>query len=299
MFNYITIAPNDLYTEIYDIIVDEELLMANIKHRDDIEKIITKAIRRNKNIKLSKNVETSEELLENAVKDIYTDNLKQYYSEGDNIHFDTFAVYGDMNYYYEIMYCENHYHNPQITENDDISNKLSNQYANILNPEKIPIYGNIIIIKNKFIDNKVVNDEIKLDDVANILIHFYYHKGVMINENGELTEITFSGNKPEELIGYKFEPIETKLIVEMLGIKIFGHIEKSDKVNATASAIFNTEIKGKVFLCTSCPIVHTVYWNITKEAVELMYKLIKKNVKLGDYNEDVRNPYFALKLLDA
>jgi len=288
MLNFIKINPNNIYKEIYEIIVDEELLMTRMKDADDIEKIIKNVIKNSKNIQVSEDYNNKDELLSAGISYISENTFNKDYQ------YDTIGVYGDLSEYYELVYCENFGYDIKTIEDKSVNNANTNEFATILNPEKTLIAGNIIIIKNKLINNKIENVSITKNDIANILIKHYYHTGVLICDDDSLHELTFTGSKPQDVIGSNFKLMEKE--IECFGMKLLGYNEPNNNINKMASKIFRKELKGKLFITVLCPKIESIYWNISKEAIKIIYNLIENNKQIDNFNDDVHNPFFAMQV---
>jgi hypothetical protein len=295
LYNYCLIKKNKLYEELYEILEEDELVMDNYNHSETIKYKIKKLVTSylNDKIKLSNGYTTNEESFENLMLEITQntdDNLD------DNLQGNTLLTYADENSMYEIVFMED-----LITEKTETE---LNQIASISNIELAPIYGNIAIVKTCYEKGKMVSGTIYEEDIVNLIINNFYHKGVMINTDGTTKEIEFTGDNPNLIIGGNFK--QTKPL-QLFGLTLVGYNEQGTELNEKATKIFGDEIKGRFYITTLCPITNKRFWGLTNEILQNLLKLInylngnseekEKINKMDKELEDnkLMNPFFLIK----
>jgi hypothetical protein len=173
-----------------------------------------------------------------------------------------------------------------------------NQLATISNIDLEPILNDSAIVKTGYSDGNPVCESITIDDICEIMINNFYHKGILIDEDGNIKELTYSGDNPTIILGNKFQKCDSG---DVLGLLILPWVEKSEKVNLLASKILGIEIKGRVFLMTFSPITNKRHWNLSKEVIENIIKILDdkdKKVKIYDVIDKENkqsNPFYLIK----
>jgi hypothetical protein len=285
-YNFCLINKNKIYEEIYEMIDDEELSMSR---QDDTDKIIyqiNKIIKKAKYINIIKEGNTSNELLEEIMNSLINENSQE--TQGN-----TLLLHANDDYYYETIYLENLI-NPDQKE-DDV-----NQLVTISNIELEPITMDAVIVKTGYIDGNPVCKLITMDDIGEIIINNFYHTGIIINEDGSLLELKYSGDNPTLIIGNKFQKGDYG---DVLGITMLPWIEPSEKENKVASKLLGMEIKGRIFLMTFCPITNKKHWSLTKQTVENILKILDDKEKTKKLYEEIdkqskqTNPFYLIKKL--
>jgi len=294
--NYCLIKKNKLYEDLYEILEDEELIMDNVNHKEKIKYKIEQLTKLyfNDKIKISKNFNSSTESLEDLMIEI-ADNIENE-EKKNNLQGNTLLMYADNDAMYEIVFMEE-----VGIENLDLE---LNQMASISNIELAPIYGNIAIIKTLYNNNQLVNSQITNEDVENLIMYNFYHKGVMINSDEKMFELEFSGDNPNIIIGGKFKQLAP---FQMFGLMLVGYNEEGQELNKLATKIFGSEIKGRFYLTTMCPITNKRFWNLDIQILNNIIKLInysmgtieeKKQIENinNELSEDkLKNPFFLIK----
>jgi hypothetical protein len=290
--NYCLIKKNKLYEDLYEILEEEELIMDNPDHRETIKykiRTLAKSYLKNK-ISISNTFSTSNESLEDLMVEI-TGN-----TEDDSLQGNTLLMYADNESMYEVVFMEQ----LGITNYDADLNQL----ASITNIELAPIYGNVAIVKTSYIDGKLKNVIITEEDIINLITNNFYHSGVMINSDSSTTELEFSGDNPNIMIGGNFKQLAP---FQMFGLTLVGYNEQGTEINKLASKLHGSEIKGRFYVSVLCPITNNRFWGINLNIIESLIKLLnfsegtpeeKKiieqlNNELAD--DKLKNPFFLIK----
>lgn len=290
--NYCLIKKNKLYEDLYEILEEEELIMDNPNHKDSIKykiRMLAKSYFKNK-ISISNAFSTSNESLEDLMVEI-TGN-----SEDDSLQGNTLLMFADNESMYEVVFMEQV---GVVNSDTDL-----NQLASISNIELAPIYGNVAVVKTSYIDGKLKNVTITEEDVINLITNNFYHGGVMMNCDGTTTELEFSGDNPNIMIGGNFKQLAP---FQMFGLTLVGYNEQGTEINNLASKLYGNEIKGRFYVAILCPITNNRFWGIDLNIVENLIKLIKfsegtaeekeiiekLNNELSD--DKLKNPFFLIK----
>lgn len=288
--NYCLVKKNKVYEDLYEILENEDLIMDNPDHKTEIKYKIETLVRSylNNKIKISNTFETSEQVLEELMLEITNDSEDE---QGN-----TLLMYANSNYMYEVVFMEK----LGIERNDD----ELNQFSSISNIELSPIYGNSAIIKSSYDAGKLKQAIIKIEDVIDLFTNNFYHKGVMINTNGSIVELEFTGENPNLVIGGNFKMLSP---LSLFGLSFVGFSEKGDLKNELASKIYGNEINGRLYLAVLCPITNKKFWSIDVEFIKNLIKLLdfcsgtleqKKLVEEleKELNDDkLKNPFFLIK----
>ena len=161
-----------------------------------------------------------------------------------------------------------------------------------------PIYGDCAIIKTGFKNNQTIPKKISIDDIVNIFINNFYHKGVMIDTDGKTTELIYSGETPHQVIGSKFERYGE---IKVLGLVMVPWIEKSNIVNSIGTKILESEMKGRIFLTVLSPISFKRYWGISIQCLNNILSILDNKEKVNKINDEIIesnftiNPFFLIK----
>ena len=290
--NYCLVKKNKLYEDLYEILEESELIMDNPNHKDSIKyKIKTLAVSYlNNKISISNNFSTSNESLEDLMVEI-TGN-----SVDESLQGNTLLMFADSESMYEVVFMEQ----VGITKSDDDLNQL----ASISNIELAPIYGNVAIVKSSYFDGKLTNGLIKEEDIINLITNNFYHNGVMINCDSSTTELEFAGDNPNIVIGGNFKQLAP---FQMFGLTLVGYNEQGMEINNLASKLYGSEIKGRFYVTSLCPITNNRFWGINLDIIQNLIKLInfsegtveeklvidKINNELSD--DKLKNPFFLIK----
>jgi hypothetical protein len=289
--NYCELKKNNIYREIYDELLDEELNMNNPSHNDKIKHWIEKKINSSDYVVLSNIFTNKENLLEDLILKISHD------ANNPNIQGNTILMYANDNSMYELFYME------------DLTKKISdselNEFCSITNIFLQPVYWTCGVLKSNY-DNgkKIYLDTVTKSDIAKLFIQNFYHQGVMINPDGTIIEIEFTGENPLQMIGNNF--VMTNKI-DLFGFNIVPWIEKTNnsqehtQLNETVSKLFGYEIYGRVFMCIVCPNTNKKFWDITKMTIKNILKIIDNNEIREKIQKDIEqsdinaNPFYFIK----
>jgi hypothetical protein len=284
--SYCELKKNKIYAEIYDELLDEELNMNNQEHNDKIKIYIEKKINTSDFVKIHDNFEKSEDMIEDLILKISSETNNR------NIQGNTLTIYADENSFYELFYMEDL--TKSINEDD------LNEYGSLTNIFLQPVCWTCGIFKSSYDENgKIFLDSIKKSDVSKLFILNFYHTGVIINTDGSMIELEFTGEDPFKIIGNNYVQSET---IDLFGFSIICWVEnKSSEYNKTASKIIGSETNGKVFLALVCPNTNKKFWNITKKTIKNILNImennelsnkIQKEIELAEIN---KNPFQSIK----
>lgn len=286
-FNYCFVSKNNLYDEIREMIEEEELSMSRFDDTDEIIYQIKKIVLGAKYLKIKYSEEPdSNKLIEQIMMDITEEN------QSNEMQGNTLLLHSNDSYYYEVIYLEN-----MINHDRDI-NEI-NELATISNIETEPILKDCAIVKTGYLDGKPVCKEITREDIFEIVVNNFYHVGLLINEDGTMKEIKYSGDNPLLIIGNTFVKGD---IGDILGITVLPWVEsKGTKENIVASKLLCTNVKGRVFLMTFCPITNKKHWNITQQIAEDILKILDSPEKTKQIYDEIEkekknvNPFYLIK----
>ncbi len=286
-FNYCFVRKNKIYDEIREMIEEEELSMSKFDDTDEIIYQIKRIVLGANYLKIKYSEEPdSNKLLEQIMMDITEEN------QLPEMQGNTLLVHANDNYYYEVIYLEN-----MVNLDRDIAD--INELATISNIETEPILKDCAIIKTGYLDGKPVCKEITREDIFEIVVNNFYHTGLLINEDGSMKEIKYSGDNPLLIIGNTFVKGE---IGDVLGITMLPWIEpKGTKENKVASKILGMEVKGRVFIMTFCPITNKKNWNFTQQIAEDVLKILDNPEKTKQIYAEIEkanknfNPFYLIK----
>jgi hypothetical protein len=280
--NFIHIPANKFYKDVQEMIEDEEISFYNKNNWDKIKYNIEKIVKKS-NFTIS-NLYEKNLLLENIIDKIINNPKNDA---------NTMLLYADDDNMYEIIYEYNNSKREIKQVYDD-----TNELGSISNINLEVIYNDACIIKTNYSDGILKNSIINNDDLLEIINNIFFHIGVIISEDGDMIEITYTSELPNYIIGDEFIKYKT---FDILNLNLLLYVEKSNKINITANKIFGEEIKGRVFITLLCPISNTRIWNIKKITIENILKIINDNKKYDDTinemekDEKIKNPFFFIK----
>ena len=298
-FSYCLIKKNCLYQTLYVYIEKQKLNMYNPKHYDLIKDHIKKFLDETEYITVSEKFGATDTLFEHLLSSIITDNNASLSSTNKedivdvNNQGNTMLAYGDSKKAYEIVY--NEFFNGENTEN---LASVINEFGAITNIDMVPIYGSCGLLKTVYNSP----DGLKLstvtkNDIYELIINTFYHSGVLINADGTMTELVFSGEDPCYMIGSAFKLSET---IQLLGLSWAIFVEKDGKIdNVIVSEFMSKPIKGRAFITVLCPITNKKFINITLNEFKDILELLKDQTKIDsinkDYTENINsNPFFLI-----
>ncbi len=280
--NYIHIPCNKFYKDVQDMIEDEEISFYNINDWYKIKYNIERIIKKN-NFTVSETCDVNL-LMENIIEKI----MKDLKSDGNTI-----LLYADDDNMYELIYINNYIKREFDQVYDD-----TNEFASISNINLEVIYNDACIIKTSYKDGNLKNCIINNDDLLEIINNIFFHTGVLISEDETITEVTYTSERPNNIIGDEFVKYNT---FDLVGLKVLLYIEKSDKINNIVSKLIGEEIKGRVFITLLCPISNDRIWNIKKSSIENILKILNDEKRYNtisteiDKDERIKNPFFFIK----
>jgi hypothetical protein len=287
--NYCEIKKNKIYAEIYDELLDEELSMNNKEHNEKIKTYIEKKILKSDFIKLSENFTTKNDIISDVIINITSD------VQNENLQGNTVIMFGNDNEMYELFHMEDL---TKSHSDDDL-----NEFGSISNIDLLPIYWGSGIFKSKYVDGVIKGDIITKQDVINLFIQNYYHKGVMIGLDGKMFELEFTGEDPFKVIGNNFIQSNT---TDVVGFNIIPYIEKvdiekSNILNEIGTKLLGREIHGRLFISLLCPTTNKKFWNITTTTVNNLLKILNNEEIINEIYKNIEpddkyiNPFYLLK----
>ncbi len=284
--NYCFVNKNKIYAEIYDELLDEDLSMFNKEHNDKIKRYLEKKIVTNNSISISETFQSNDDIISELITQITKSALTE------DLQGNTVLMFADNENMYELFHMEN------LTKK--IADDDLNELGSISNIHLIPIYWGCGIFKSSYSSGIIKSELITMNDIANIFIQNYYHKGIMINTDGKLLEIEFTGEDPFKIIGTNFKQSN---ITNVIGFNLIPFIESDNELNNVASLILGREVKGRMFISLLCPTSNKKIWNIDIKTVNNIIKIIenenlyKKNQNYIDEHESDKdiNPFYFLK----
>lgn len=286
--NYCLIEKNKIYGELFDELLEEELSMNKQEDNDKIKRYIGNKIISNNYIKISEVFTTQDDIMSDIINKI-TEN-----TDNKNLQGNTVILYADDNNMYEAFHMEDLTHTLELSDND------LNEYSSLSNIHLLPIYWGCGIFKSSYNDGKIIGNIINKEDIIKIYNENYYHKGVLINTNGQMQEIEFTGENPSKVIGMGFVCSNP---TDIIGFSILPFIEKNntDDKNIIASKLFKRNINGRVFLGLLCPTTNKKYWSIHIETINNILKIMNDETKMNNIYQEIDsdnkyiNPFYLLK----
>jgi hypothetical protein len=291
--NYCELRRNKIYAEVYDELLDEELNMNNPSHNDKIKYWMEKKLKSSNFIQISNTFENHQDLMEDLILKIDADS-----NNNPNIQGNTLMMYADDNSMYELFYME------------DLTKKIPeielNEFGSITNIFLQPVCWTCGIFKSSYgSDGSIYSDTITKSDVIKLYIQNYYHKGVMLNPDGSMTELEFTGENPFNMIGNNFTQSNT---LDLFGFNLVPWVEKtngenttSTQLNKNASKIIGSEIYSRVFLTIVCPNTNKKFWDITPTTINNILKIINNKEIQNKIQQEIEqaeiniNPFYFIK----
>lgn len=297
-FSYCLVKKNCLYQTLYAYIEKQKLNMYNPNHYDLIKDYIKRFLDETDYITTSEKFGASDTLFEHLLDSIITDNNISLNSVNEEDRVDvnnqgnTLLAYGDSKKAYEIVY--NEFFN---NSNPEKLASVINEFGSITNIDMVPIYGSCGLLKTVYNTNGLKLSTVTKNDVYELIINTFYHSGVLVNTDGTMTELVFSGEDPCYMIGSAFKISDTIQLLE-LSWSIF--VEKDGKIdNIIVSEFLNKPVKGRAFITVLCPITNKKFINITLNEFKDILELLKDKTKIDninkDYTENINiNPFFLI-----
>ena len=287
--NYCELKINKIYAEVYDELLDEELNMNNPAHNDKIKYWMEKKLKSSNFIQISNTFENKQDLIEDLILKIVLDS-----NNNPNIQGNTLLMYADDNSMYELFYMEDL--TKKIPENE------LNEFGSITNIFLQPVCWTCGIFKTSYgNDGSLYADTITKTDVIKLYTQNYYHKGVMLNLDGSITEIEFTGENPFNTIGNNFTQSNT---LDLFGFNLIPWAEKTNndtQLNEKASKIMGSEIYSRVFVSIVCPNTNKKFWDITPTTINNILKIIDNKKIQNKIQQEIEqseiniNPFYFIK----
>ena len=288
--NYCELKKNTIYAEMYDELLDEELNMNKSEHNDKIKTYLDKKINTSDFVKISDIFSNSNNMMEDLILKIESD-APNFKLQGN-----TLLMYADDNSMYELFYMED------LTQS--IPSVFLNEFCSLSNIFLQPVCWTCGIFKSSYGTNgKIHPDIITKSDVSKIYISNFYHKGVLINQNGSMLELEFTGEDPYKIIGTNYTQSNT---IDLFGFNLVPWVEKIEnptntQLNLCASKIIGSETYGRVFFAIVCPNTNKKFWDIKIKTIkDILFVIdnedikdkISKEVEMAEINI---NPFYIMK----
>ncbi len=283
-FNYCLVKVNKIYQQIQDMLDEEDISMNNTNHNFKVQHELGKIIKQATFINFSNIFNTSDELLEQIFVDITEKNKE------DGMQGNTLLLFANTRYSFEVIYLED-LRKKQIEDN-------LNEFATITNLELEPIFNDCGIVKVGYENGTHVHKKITQNDIIEIITNCFYHKGVLVQEDGSLKELEYSGDNPCLMLGLSFKMCAS---FQLLGLHFVPYIEPSDKINEKASKIFGNETKGRVFFIVLSPVNGKKFWSLEKEGFDMILSILSDEEKVKKIDAEIEtekkavNPFFLIK----
>jgi hypothetical protein len=284
-FNYCLVTTNKLYAEIQDMLDLEEISMNNPNDNSKIFYNLGLIVKKAKYIEVKPLFNGKDELLEQLFVDI-TDKVK----DKEGFQGNTLMILANTSYSYEVIYLE------------DLSKKQTdnelNELATISNIELEPIFNDCGIVKISYETGTHIHSQITSEDIENLIINCFYHKGVVILEDGSMKELDFPGDKPDIILGNVFKKGTPFFLA---GIQIEPYNETGNKLNEKASEFLGIDVKGIVFFAVLSPMGGKKFWNMEIPTMNMLLQLANDKDKLTQIDNELDeknkacNPFFLIK----
>ncbi len=290
-YNYCIISQNKMYDEIHELLVDDDLHVGNESEDREIENIIFKYISNLKCIEFSKtytnNVDNT-----NGKNSIFLDDIM--FSIYDNTNTDinintnnnnkpidanTITIYANENITYEIVYIEH--------KNENKNNECLNHFASISNMNLLPMYRTIALIKTDYSSGINKNCIITKNDIYKIIMHNFYHVGVMVDIDGDnIIEITYSSEYPYKKIGNNFMKYD---VVNIFGMNFIVYYDenKNKNKNENASIFCNKDIYCRIFISLLSYEKSKKIWDVSKCLITKIIEIKKNNELFNKINDEI------------
>jgi len=197
----------------------------------------------------------------------------------------TTNVYEEENYIYQMCHLNAFVESDDTCDiNKNIKALKKNGIANILCDNTQNVYGKSIILKYKInSDYSVILNDLDFTDFLKVFTNKKINKGVYISVDGELKEIEYIGNPLSWMFPFEKTKNYRYYEKEIIGkiFMFFIEIKPSvDKVNKFASSMYNTPIKGNVYITVrnkidDISITEPVYYNISSDLINKLKKLME------------------------
>ena len=274
--NFALIKKNKFYLKLYDILENEKLFMDKPDQKDIVEEKIRDLIDSEKILEISETFNKKEELLE----DIFYKMSKSTTSRSGN----SLLINCNQNYMYQLIYLEE--------ENENLDNENLNEYCSLSNKDITPVYNDACIVKISYYDGVMKNDIIKKEDIVNIFMRNYYHKGVLIDTNDKMVDIEFTGDNPNLILGNSFKQFTS---IQILDFVFLIYQESSKELNKIMSKLTNQEVKGRCFCILLSMDNYKKYWDIDSEGLNEIITMNENNIDKSKLNIE-NNPFLNLKI---
>ena len=197
----------------------------------------------------------------------------------------TTNIYEEENYIYQLCHLSTYTEcKDMIDINKNIKAYKKNGIATILCDKTYNVYGKSVVLKYKInSDYSVILNDLDFTDFLKLFKNKKINKGVYISANEDLKEIEYIGNPLswifpfEKTQNYRYYEKEIIGKIFMFFIEIKPTI---DKVNKFASSMYNSPIKGNVYITVrnkidDITVTEPVYYNISTDLIFKLKKLME------------------------
>lgn len=272
--NYCLVEKNEFHTEIMDMLDEESLSMNRPDDRNKIDYQIDKIINNAPYIKISETFNDNTKMLENM-----TESVLNYEEKKDSTyerHADNILITRDHNTKYTIFY---------FLKDINDKNKVQNDLCTLLNMETIQLYDTCGILKlKKDKEGKIQEgDIISKNDIKYLVKMLYYHKGVMVDTNGDMKEIEYFGDNVIYTIGNTFS--ENGKQKELYDKVIIYYEEKnpSQEYNKNASMLLEEHVRGRIFIIMLSDNSNK-FWDFKLDTANEILRLKNEGITQEDQN---------------
>ena len=258
--NCALIPSNTFYEDLYDTLEEKGLNMHDMQQKDMIQFYIEQLLKSNKYHTLipvdeTRRFESIVELLD---------------CDAEHLEVETILLFSNQHFMYEVIYLKNSQDDP-------------NDLCTITNNNLQPINGVAYITKTAFKSGVYTHEIMSNSDILYIIMASFYHVGLMIEPNGNVTELEFVNSMPFDVIGNTFK-LTHKLEPFQLGVALFT--EDSNDENPLASKIVEN-LKGRVFVCLLSPVEHQRYWHMNSETLTKLLAVFNDKVRCSEIEDKI------------
>lgn len=196
----------------------------------------------------------------------------------------TTNIYEERDCIYQMCHLSTYFKSEATdTINKKITSLKKNGISEILCDNTYNVYGKSIVLKYKVnSDYSVTLDNLDFNGFLKLFANKKINKGVLISVNGELKDIDYIGHPLSWLLSYEKMQNYRYYEKEIMGKVFMFFIEINpsvDKVNKYATSIYNTLIKGDVFISVrnkidDLNITDPVYYNVSCDLISKLKQLI-------------------------
>ena len=168
---YAIVPKNLFYTDLYELLTENDLNMHNPENKEMIYFYTTKLLK--SLITINEDEIKKDNLLSDIMDFAFTK------TDLEKAELNTILIYSDEKSMYELIYLKN--------ENGEETN--FNQYCSVVNQDMEIINGYGYIIKTNI--KTLTNEKITINDMVNLFLKSFYHCGLLFELNNDIKEIEF------------------------------------------------------------------------------------------------------------